>query len=50
MKYLEIKKSNPYVTGVVGQDINLSFVQRIKLLFHKGISVALIGSDARPIK
>ena len=50
MKYLEIKKSNPYVSGVVGQDINLSLSQRVKLLFYKGISIALIGSDVRPIK
>ena len=47
MKYLEVKKINPYINGVVGQDINLTLIQKIKILFCKGISVALIGSDVQ---
>jgi len=44
MKYLEIKKVNSYINdGVIGQDIDLSIYQKIKLLFCKGISIALIS-------
>ena len=42
MKYLEVKRINRYVRGVVGQDIRLSLTERIRLLFLDGLSVALI--------
>lgn len=45
--YLYIKADNPYVSGVVGNDIKLTFKQKIEILFSKGISVALIGADVR---
>lgn len=43
--YLYIKVINEYVKGVIGQDIKLSFRDRLKILFSKGISVILIGRD-----
>lgn len=43
--YLVIKRQNEYVRGVLGHDIKLSFIDKIKILFSKGISVILIGSD-----
>lgn len=39
--YLEIKAYSPYVDGIVGQDIKLTFKQKIKILFCDGISVYL---------
>lgn len=42
MKFMEIKKFNPYVCGVVGQDVRLTFRQRLRLLFCKGFTIALI--------
>lgn len=39
--YLYIKAHNPYVAGVVGTDINLTFGQKIKILFSKGICVCI---------
>lgn len=41
-KYVEIKAYSPYIRGVVGKDIKLSFIQKLKILFSKGITVALI--------
>lgn len=41
--YLYIKANNQYIKGVVGTDIKLSFSQKIKILFSKGISVVFIG-------
>ena len=41
-KYMEIKKHNPYVRGVVGQDVPLNLHQKLKLLFYKGFTIALI--------
>lgn len=43
--YLVITTDNEYVKGVVGSDIKLSFVEKLKILFSKGISVAFIGRD-----
>lgn len=37
--YLYIKAHNPYVSGVVGTDIKLTFKQKIKILFCKGVCV-----------
>lgn len=39
--YLYIKAHNPYVRGVVGTDIKLTLRQKIRILFCKGISVAV---------
>jgi len=43
--YLYIKAKNPYVKGIIGTDIKLTFRQKIDILFSKGISVCLIGKD-----
>ena len=42
MKLLQIKKPNEYVRGVIGADILLTFRQRIRILFSKGIQVTFI--------
>lgn len=42
-KYMKIKKYNRYVCGVVGQDVPLTLRQKLKLLFCKGFTIALIG-------
>ena len=39
--YLYIKSYNPYVDGVVGTDIKLTFKQKIQILFCKGVSVCI---------
>lgn len=39
--YLYIKSYNPYVHGVAGTDIKLTFKQKIKILFCKGVSVCI---------
>ena len=39
--YLYIKAYNPRVEGVLGTDIKLTFKQKIKILFSKGISVCI---------
>ena len=39
--YLYIKAYSPYVKGVVGKDIKLTFIQKLLILFSKGISVCL---------
>ena len=39
--YLYIKSHNPYVHGVVGSDIKLTFKQKIKILFSNGICVCI---------
>lgn len=41
-KYMEIKRYNSYVRGVVGQDVKLTLLQRIKLLFSKGFTISLV--------
>lgn len=38
-----IKATSPYITGVVGSDIKLSFKDKIKILFCKKLSVSFIG-------
>ena len=43
--YLYIKANNPYVNGILGTDIKLTFKQKIAILFSKGISVVLRGND-----
>ena len=39
--YLYIKAYNEYVQGVLGTDIKLTFKQKIKILFSKGITVCI---------
>lgn len=39
--YLYIKAHNPYVSGVVGTDIKLTFKQKIEILFCKGVCVCI---------
>lgn len=43
--YLYIRRHNDYVKGIVGYDIKLSFRDKLRILFSKGISVVLIGPD-----
>lgn len=43
--YLYIKVKNPYINGIIGQDIKLTLRQKIEILFSKGISIALIGTN-----
>ena len=43
--YLYIKADNPYVNGILGTDIKLTFRQKIDILFSKGICVVLRGND-----
>ena len=39
--YLYIKSYNPYVHGVTGADIKLTFKQKLQILFCKGVSVCI---------
>lgn len=39
--YLYIKSYNPYVHGICGTDIKLTFKQKIQILFCKGVSVCI---------
>ena len=39
--YLYIKAYSPYVNGIAGADIKLTFKQKIKILFCKGVSVCI---------
>jgi hypothetical protein len=45
---MEIKKYNSYVRGVVGQDVQLTLRQKLKLLFCKGFTIALIEKRGEP--
>lgn len=40
--YLYIKVENRYVKGTLGSDISLNFLDRLRILFSKGISVVFI--------
>lgn len=39
--FLHIRSYNPYVHGVVGTDIKLTLLEKIKILFGKGISLSI---------
>lgn len=39
--YLYIKSYSPYVNGIAGADIKLTFKQKIQILFCKGVSVCI---------
>lgn len=41
--YFYIKTSHSYVDGAVGKDIKLTFAQKIRILFAKGISIVFVG-------
>lgn len=43
--FYHIKAKNHYLKGVVGTDIKLTLSQKIRILFAKGISVYLFGSE-----
>lgn len=43
--FYRIKAKNSYLKGVVGTDIKLTLSQKIRILFAKGISVCLFGSE-----
>lgn len=43
MGYIHIEAHTPYVEGVIGQSIDLTFRQRLAILFSKGITVFLIS-------
>lgn len=43
--FYRIKAKNHYLKGVVGTDIKLTLGQKIRILFSKGISVCLFGSE-----
>lgn len=47
--YFYIKAYNERVDGVLGTDIKLTFRQKIKILFSKGISVC-VGNVFRQLK
>lgn len=40
-----VKRNNEYVKGVLGQEIKLTFIERLKILFSKGIEIQLFGND-----
>ena len=42
--YLKVE-DYPYVKGVAGADIKLTLLQKIQILFCKGVSVFFIGKD-----
>lgn len=44
-KFLIIKRRNEYIKGVLGQELKLSFVEKLKILFSKGIEIQFIGND-----
>ena len=46
--FLYIKAFNHYVHGIVRTDIKLSYCQKIKILFCKGISVC-IGDSIKEV-
>lgn len=39
VEWLKIKRHSPYVHGVLGMDITMTFADKIKLLFCKGIQI-----------
>ena len=42
MRLVKISKPNEYICGVVGSDIPLTFMQRLRILFSNGIQVTFI--------
>lgn len=45
MKYYHITHRTPYVKGVVGADIKLTFRQRLSILFHNGIQISFVSGS-----
>lgn len=43
--YFELKKRNPWVRGTVVGDIDLTFWQKIRILFSRGVTVTFMGID-----
>lgn len=46
-RYVVIENCNRYVKGIVGQRIRLSLIDKIKILFSKGIAVVFVGPDIK---
>ena len=44
-KFIIIKRKNEYIKGVLDQEIKLSLIEKLKILFSKGIEIQLIGND-----
>lgn len=44
-KLFIVKCRNEYIKGVLGQEIKLSLIERLKILFSKGIEIQLFGND-----
>ena len=49
-RYVVIENCNRYVKGIVGQRIQLSLIDKIKILFSKGIAVVFVGPDIKSQK
>ena len=46
-RFYKIKRRNRYVKGVLGMIIPLSFSDKLKILFSKGINVVLVEPKRR---
>lgn len=44
---MKLEAYTPYVSGVVGRDFKLTFIQKIKILFCKKLRVILIAENLR---
>ena len=42
----KIKTHSPYIPGVVGKEIRLTFRERLAILFHSGITIELYSAQA----
>lgn len=45
-----LKKTSPYVDGVVGADFRLSLMEKLKMLFCNGVQVILVGEDVEELR
>ena len=45
-----LKKTSPYVDGVVGADFRLSLKEKLKILFCDGVQVILVGEDVEELR
>lgn len=46
-RFYKIKRRNRYVKGTIGMIIPLSFTDKVKILFSKGINVVLVEPRRR---
>ena len=42
-----IKHFTPYGSGVVGADIRLSLLERVRILFHGGLQITFVSESMR---